>query len=131
MKPVKTTNKYIISSVLALCAMVVFGYVHSMSDPLAGWKDLGSANVLKGCPFGQKIKDDYENYIPTLPEYERNSVDDNAIHFYQGTDGRRAVKITAFGKGFITHIWWEYILIYDSNDKRIKAIKHKNGRSMS
>jgi hypothetical protein len=135
-KVMKTTNKYIICSalVLALCATVIFGYVYSTfkpaSDPLEGWKDLGS-EALIGCPFGQMIKDDYQNFIQNLPIDERSSVEDTRIEFYEKTDGQRAVKIRTLGEGFLSNIWWEHILIYDSNKKRIKTIRYKSGRSLS
>ena len=103
----------------------------SSHDPLEGWKDLGSIYEVKVCPFGQTIKDDYQNYIQNLSQDERRSVRDIDIEFYDGINGQRAVKITTYTGGFIGKILWERILIYNASDKRIKAIKYKRGRFLS
>ena len=99
-------------------------------DPLEGWTFLGGADLI-GCPFGETIKDDYQSYIQDISENERRSVTDSAIDFYQGEDGRRAVRISTYGKGIIGQIRWDYILIYDSSNKRIKVMKHKDGQFLS
>jgi hypothetical protein len=129
-------NTFVNGSGLAfflLLALLVLagGCATTGRDTLEGWKDLGSAYVLKGCPFGQTIKDDYQSFNQRLSPYERRSVDDIWIEFYEGTDRRRAVKITTLGKGIIGEIWWNHILIYDSDNKRIKMIRYKSGRSLS
>jgi hypothetical protein len=129
----KFVNRSGLTFLLLLALLVSAGgcATGSRHDPLEGWKDLCTADIVKGCPFGQTIKDDYQNYIQKLPLFERSSVRDSNIQFYEGLDGQRAVKITTYGKGFIGGIWWEHILIYDSSDKRIKSIKHKVGRFLS
>src|SRR5262245_11863091 len=51
------------------------------SDPLEGWKALGSACVVS-CPFPTPVVSDYRNYIAKLPADERQSVGDFAIRFF-------------------------------------------------
>ena len=136
-RPETIINKFVNRSGLTLFLLLVLFALAagcatgSSRDPLEGWKDLGSAYVLEGCPFGQTIKSDYKSYIQKLPLDERCSVDASFIHFYEGKNGQRAVKISTDGKGFIGKIWWDHILIYSSSDKRIKTIKHKVGRFLS
>ena len=133
-RPETIINKFVNRSGLTLFLLLVLFALAagcatgSSRDPLEGWKDLCTADMVKGCPFGQTIKDDYQNYIQKLPLFERSSVRDSNIQFYEGLGGQRAVRITTYGKGFIGGIWWEHILIYNSSDKRTKAIKHKVGR---
>jgi hypothetical protein len=126
-----TNSTAVFLALLVLYVLVAGCASTSRRDPLEGWKDLGSAYVLKGCPFGQTIKDDYQNYIQKLPQLEKASVNDFNVHFYEGINRQRAVKITTTGEGLIGEIWWERILIYNASDERIKTIKHKVGRFLS
>ena len=96
------------------------------SDPVAGWKDLGSAYVI-GCPFGKVVGADYQDYIQSLPEEKRRSVNDSRIHFLESATGQRAVTILIDTSGTA----WTHVLIYDQSDKRIKVTKYVSGHYMS
>jgi hypothetical protein len=93
-------------------------------DPLAGWKVLLTRDSEK---LNQAITDDYRDYIQKLPPEERKFVDDNNIWFYEDGTGQHAVRIEIG----LNHTWWEHVLIYDKENKRIKVIKYPNGRYAS
>jgi len=93
-------------------------------DPLAGWKVLLSRDSEK---LDKAIKDDYRDYIQNLPPEERKFIDDNNIWFYEDMTNQHAVRIEIG----LNHVWYEHVLIYDRNNKRIKVIVYANGRYMS
>jgi len=93
---------------------------------LEGWKGLGSAFVI-ACPFGQKIADDYRDYIGNLPPREKSLVHDHDIRFYQDGRDQRAVEISIPMNG----IWWKYVLFYDKNDRRVNVVRYATSRYMS
>src|SRR5213594_1870683 len=97
-------------------------------DPLAGWKASRSQDPKK---LDQAIRDDYQDYIQKLPPKERVDVHERDIRFFEDFTGRHAVKILIILEGFWSDIWWDHVLIYDKNNKRIKTIKYKSGRSWS
>ena len=67
------------------------------------------------------IAANYQDYIQKLPSEERNYV--GTIHLFEDGAGRHAVKIEIGLNG----TWWEHVLIYDKNNKRIKTIKYSSG----
>jgi hypothetical protein len=93
-------------------------------NPLAGWKVCGSQDYNK---IDTAIRDDYRGYIQKLPPDERKFVDDNFIDFFQDEAGQHAVKIEIPLNG----TWWEHVLIYDKDNKRIKTIKYSTGHYAS
>jgi hypothetical protein len=96
------------------------------TDPLAGWK--GGKTAYEGSPFiDQAIRNDYRNYIQSLPADEKNVVNDFDIRFFEDGTGQRAVKISVPLHG----VWWEHVLIYDKDDKRIDTINYSSGRYAS
>jgi hypothetical protein len=97
-------------------------------NPLEGWKVLLSRDSDK---LNQAIKDDCWDYIHKLPPEEKNSLTESSIWFFENSTGQHAVKFTIPVAGFIGDILWDHILIYDTNNKRIKTIKFKSGRSLS
>jgi len=92
------------------------------SDPLVGWSFCRSQDPDK---FDGAIRDDYHGYIQALPPQERKNVTE--IWFYQNEAGQLAVRIEIGLNG----TWWQHVLIYDKNHKRIKVIKYISGHYMS
>jgi hypothetical protein len=83
-------------------------------DPLAGWK------VYFHEP-NQLITGDYKDYIQKLPTEERKYA--GMIQYFKDGEGKIAVKIEVGVNG----TWWDHVLIYDKENKRIKVIKYVSG----
>jgi hypothetical protein len=100
-----------------------FGYSSSKPtpDPLAGChvSSLGNLDNHKA------ITDDYKTYIhPLLPDEQKYA---GPILFYEDGMGQHAVDIEIAINGTS----WKHILIYDTDNKRIKAIKYSSGSYQS
>ena len=86
-------------------------------NPLTGF-DFCSLNDLD---TNKLIKADYQDYIKTIKlgkydfigdvEYSKNKLGEHAVSILVGDDGT----------------WWNHILVYDKNDKRIKTVKYTSG----
>jgi hypothetical protein len=90
-------------------------------SPLAGWKvDLDHDP-------DQAIEKDYHDYIQKLPPNNRNYVGP-AFYLEDGT-GQHAINIEVFVKG--QNASWHYAIIYDKENKRVKAVKYGYTRYQS
>jgi hypothetical protein len=89
-------------------------------DPLEGWKSSFSQNPNK---IPKAVRDDYQDYIQQLPTAERRYVIESNIWFLEDGSGRHAVRIAIPING----VWWQHVLIYDIDNKRIRATKYKSG----
>ncbi len=87
-------------------------------DPLEGWHFYDDERLDK------TIKDDYQDYIQKLPPETKYYVRGFNIHVFEDGTGRRAVKISIPLNG----VWWEHVLIYDKDNKRVKVTKYASGR---
>jgi hypothetical protein len=101
------------------CAMFA-----SHSNPVAGWKRHF------GLPYDDNvINKDCQDFIQILPiEQRQSAVFGNC---YEDGTGRHAVQIEVRVEGLLSGIIWEYVLIYDQNDKRVKVVKYFGGRYMN
>jgi hypothetical protein len=87
-------------------------------DPLAGWHFCSSADV----PIA--ITEDSQTYIKSLPAKEQDFFGGKT--FYKDDAGRIAVKIEIDWYGtFKMHV-----LIYDTENKRVKVIRYNGGHYM-
>jgi len=86
------------------------------SNPLSGWK---SSSIPGG------IYDDYMDYINKLPTKERYAA--QPIQFLEDGTGRHAVRIYIPLSG----AWWEHVIIYGQNNRRLSANKRISGRFRS
>ena len=118
-------------------------------DPLAGWSKRAQPSSddrwhHQGEPFyyywgniDQAIIKDYESYVETLPAEGRRQVPTkergnsyaNFVNLYEDGTGQHAITISYWGYGFWTTPLWTHVLIYDTNNVRIKTIKYKSGHS--
>jgi len=117
-------------------------------DPLAGWSKRAqpSSNDRwhhQGEPFyyywgniDQAIIKDYESYVETtIPAKDRHEVPTKenghaeSVNLYEDGTGKHAIKISYYGYGFLSSPRWNHVLIYDTNNVRIKTIKYKSGHS--
>ncbi|HXB60391.1 MAG TPA: hypothetical protein VNU95_12530 [Candidatus Acidoferrales bacterium] len=109
-----------------LCAAFIWvaGCASPNPDPLAGWQYLLHVGHSH---FDKAVVDDYWDYIHKLPHDESKVVDEYHINEYENEAGQHAVKIETPVDG----VYWEHVLIYDRNNKRIKTIKYAGGHYRS
>jgi hypothetical protein len=116
---IKNTTGYFLFAV-ALCMMMISGcslfYPKPTHDPLTGFH----AGDFRTLDANKAITDDYKDYIQILSPEERER---GSIFFYEDGTGQHAVEI----KYGLNGNCWEHILIYDKDNKRIKAIKYISG----
>jgi len=93
-------------------------------DPLAGWKPIFGREYEK---VDGAVKCDYQDYIQILPTEERNRASLSPIFLFEDGTGQHAVRFTIGLNGIV----WEHVLIYDKDNKRIKAIKYASGHYAS
>jgi uncharacterized protein YceK len=88
-----------------------------VENPLKPWKWLGWTSP------NQAITDDYKAFIKTLPQGEIKFIMDSGIKFFEDGKGQRAVDIEIPLDG----TYWNYALIYDNSNKRIKTVRFSSG----
>ena len=91
------------------------------ADPLAGWNQVESNQI----PVS--VVKDYQDYINGLSPTERYYTYPFNIRFFENDIGQKAVKISIPLDGK----WYEHILIYGKDTKRIQVIKYISGRYVS
>ena len=126
--PGMNATRFTFCLLVAVLASVTGCVTKPRSNPLEGWKLSWSHDPNQ---LNKAISDDYQNYIQKLPPQERARVIESNIWFLEDLTGQHAVKISIPLEGFWSGIWWDHILIYDRNNKRIKTIKYKSGRYLS
>ena len=109
---------------LAACLWATGCATQPHPDPLAGWKVLLSRDSEK---LNQAIKDDYRNYVQTELLPKKYFIDEEDIWFYEDGTGQHAVRIDIPING----TYWEHVLIYNKDNKRIKLIKYSAGHYRS
>ena len=115
---IKNTIGYLLFAGI-LSAMMISGCSCSTSkptpDPLAGfhWSSLVNLDNNK------IINDDYHDYINKLPAEQKGIVGD--ISFLEDGTGQHAVCIQIFEQN--KNASWQHVLIYDKENRRIKAIR--------
>lgn len=93
-----------------------------------GWTIIESSDLHE---LSIKIRDDYKSYIQSLPRLERNQITESSAWLFKNVNGGHAIQFKIVKEGFWSSIVWDYVLIYDSTDKRVKTVKFRSGRSMS
>ena len=108
---------------LVLIAMLVLGFGCNTSkpDPLAGWQ------IVHNYAPDPAIVKDYQDYIQKLPAKDNNYV--GSVFYYEDGTGQHAISMEIFVKG--ENASWHYVLIYDKENKRIKAIRYGYGSYQS
>jgi hypothetical protein len=113
-------------TIFIVLAMSIFGCSCTTSkptpDPLAGWNFCASQDPAK---LDKAIRTDYEYYIQKLPQTER--ISHGPLNLFEDETGRHAVKFETGLNGTS----WAHVLIYDKDNKRIKAIKYVSGHYSS
>jgi hypothetical protein len=109
---------------LTVCVLLISGCRSSTAnpqpDPLAGWRiDFNHQPA-------PSIMRDYQDYVRNL-----RPVGDKITslgYFYENGTGQHALEFEVFDSGTSS---WIYILIYDNQNKRIKAIKYQHKKYQS
>ena len=86
-------------------------------DPLVGFH----VAVFFTPDSNKTITDDYKAYIKTLSPEEQKFA--GPIEFFEDGTGQHAVLIHIGING----TWWQHVLIYDKDNKRIKMVKYSRG----
>ena len=106
---------------LTLITVFVLGFgcsaLKPAPNPLAGFHFSSLANLHSN----KAIVDDYQLYIQKLSLKNRDFV--GAVDFFEDSTGQHAVDI----KIGVNGTWWEHILIYDKQSRRVQTIKYRNG----
>ncbi|SRR6266404_5765991 len=87
------------------------------SNPIEGWH-FASLDDLDN---NKAMSSDYHDYANKLPPNERKHV--GSVFFFEDGKGQHAVQIEVSLNGTS----WRHVLIYDKNDKRVKAVKYVSG----
>lgn len=119
-KSIKNLIKHLLFVVLACLPMFILAAgcaTKPHSDPLAGWNFSSLSNLYSN----KAVSEDYQDYLKKLSSNEKDFV--GAVDFFEDGTGQHAVGIKVGAGG----TWWEHILIYDKDNKRIKVIKYRNG----
>jgi hypothetical protein len=105
---------------ILLAALILTGCSASKPtpDPLVGFH----VGDLRDLHNNKAITDDYKDYIEKNLSAEERKYLGTIFYFEDGT-GQHAVKIEIGLNG----TWWEHVLIYDKDNKRIKTIKYSSG----
>jgi hypothetical protein len=114
MKAIQITFCVLVAIVVSLVGCVTPA---RHADPLAGWQFSSLTNL----DTNKAITDDYQDYIQKLSPEERKRL--GIVKFFADGTGQHAVKIEVGFKG----TWWEHVLIYNKDNKRIKRIKYSSG----
>ena len=118
-KLIKYSNYFVF--VLALCAMIFSGCSCSapkpQPDPLTGFHMAD----LQHLDDNKTITADYKAYIQTLSPDEQKRA--GPILYYEDGTGQHAVDIEIGINGTS----WKHVLIYDKDNKRVKAVKYSSG----
>lgn len=105
----------------ALILALIFGCRCSSSrptpNPLVGYHTPGHQDMNSI----EAIKEDYQAYIKTIPLKSGDFI--GPVQFFENTAGQHAVAIWVGVNG----TWWEHVIFYDNDNKRIKVIKFRNG----
>ena len=102
---------------LAIFVWPAGGCATSTPDPLAGYKP--DFDFSREADLG--IVSDYQDYIKELPSRQSGFV--GSVDFFKDETGQHAINIKIGRNG----TWWDHILIYNKQNKRIKTIIYKNG----
>ncbi|HEX3856071.1 MAG TPA: hypothetical protein VHY30_02105 [Verrucomicrobiae bacterium] len=101
----------------------VVGCATQEPNPLAGWH----FSSLDNLHSNKAIMDDFQDYIQKLPPKERNYV--GSVFYFEDGTGQHAIDVEIFVKG--QNASWHYAIIYDKENKRVKAIKYGYSRYQS
>ena len=120
-------HQTIISLFLAACVCVsgcstVPGYPAGSAspgtNPVAGWGLCRSQDTRK---LEKAIQDDYRNYLSNLTQNERMWM--GSVRLSEDGSGQHAVTISVAWYG----TWWNHVLVYDKDNKRIRTIRYVAG----
>jgi hypothetical protein len=92
-------------------------------DPLRGWKLVGSTlwGLRDTLPINKVILNDAHHFVG---ESAGGDITISRVYYFEGKSGQHALKLTSM---FDTR-YWNYVLIYDKDNARVKTIKYSSGR---
>jgi hypothetical protein len=111
---------FILSAAFALAVGCAAPKPVPTPSPLEGWK-LDLVNQPD-----QAIVADYKNYILQMPP-EEGKYAQGPFWFLKDGKGQQAITFEIP----LNNVLWEHVLIYDKDNRRVKAIKYSNGHYRS
>jgi hypothetical protein len=120
-----TASLHRLSVLLLLAALLSAGGCGPRSDPLKGWKKWGAGGSYH---LDKAIMEDFRAYVESLPSPEREigKAADDYLFCEDGT-GKHAIELDVSHDG--KH--WKHVVIYDTNNRRVKVIRYWSGRYSS
>jgi mRNA-degrading endonuclease RelE of RelBE toxin-antitoxin system len=112
----------LIFSFLLVAIVWTAGCATKKPDPLAGWKYMYLGQL------DPAIVEDYEAFVQKLPQEDRIQVDKYSFERYADGAGNHAVRFRIGKDGIFYGTWWDYVLIYNKENKRTKVIKYADGK---
>lgn len=122
-----------IASVLAIAALLSVGCSTAQAPgfierhPSEGWRVALHPQEFSSVHVNADIVADYKSYIASLPP-PRSQAESRMRLLEDGT-GRLAIEFSIPVAGFWSAIWWDHVLVYDTNNKRIETLKYRRGRA--
>jgi hypothetical protein len=95
-----------------------------------GWRVRIDPQHFSPTLLNQAMVADYKSYIASLSPEEQREASQTRTRLLEDGTGKQAVVIGIPLAGFWSSIWWDHILIYDTNNTRIGTLKYKSGRSI-
>ena len=91
-------------------------------DPLRGWKLVGSDlwSRRDAVPINKVILNDAQHFVG---ESANGDIAISGVYYFEGESGQHAIKLTSMFSGR----YWNYVLIYDKTNMRVKTIKYSSG----
>jgi hypothetical protein len=118
LKTLLKNRKLLLLTLMTMCVLE-FGCNTSkpVPNPLANFH----SSSLNNLHSNKAITDDYHLYIQKLSLKSGDFVGN--VDFLENGAGQHAVDI----KIGVSGTWWEHVLIYNKDNKRVQEIKYRNG----
>lgn len=124
-----------IASILAMAALLSVGCSTTRAPgfierhPSEGWRVALPPQEFSSVHVNADIVADYESYLASLSPEERREAFETRMRLLEDGTGRHAIEISIPVSGLWGGFWWDHVLVYDVNNKRIETLKYERGRA--
>ena len=125
-----------IASVLAMAALLSVGCKTTEAPDFIelhrseGWRVAVHPQEFSSVRVSADIWADYKSYVASLSPEERREAFETRTRLLEDGTGRHAIEIgIPVSAGVSGVFWWDHVLVYDTNNKRIETLKYKRGRA--
>ena len=95
-----------------------------------GWRVRLGPQHFSPALLNQALVPDYKSYIASLSAEEQREAFPTRTRLLEDGTGKQAIEMSIPVPGFWSSIWWDHILVYDTNNTRIRTLKYRSGRSI-